>query len=151
MSILQGFSKTLVAEVYIEIHMLQTKEFACARQVKTVKDIALQNKQKGRIVTILSMHLFVGMAVYFISLMYVTFFCLMKHEILRTCVLISQFSTKIYAVDFRLFLKNCCKLFLGYFFKNSFGYWHIFTWLLKLTILDVYIRPWLLRDDSNGC
>ena len=25
MSILQGFSKTLVAEVYIEIHMLQTK------------------------------------------------------------------------------------------------------------------------------
>ena len=30
-SILQGFSKTLVAEVYIEIHMLQTKEFACAR------------------------------------------------------------------------------------------------------------------------
>ena len=46
--------------------MLQTKEFACARQVKTVEDIALQNKQKGRIVTILSMHLFVGMAVYFI-------------------------------------------------------------------------------------
>ena len=45
-SILQGFSKNLVAEVYIEIHMLQTKEFACARQVKTVEDIALQNKQK---------------------------------------------------------------------------------------------------------
>ena len=30
-SILQGFSKTLVAEVYIEIHILQTKDFACAR------------------------------------------------------------------------------------------------------------------------
>ena len=40
-SILQGFSKTQVAEVYIEIQMLQTKDFACARQVKTVKDIAL--------------------------------------------------------------------------------------------------------------
>ena len=37
-SILQGFSKTLVAEVNIEIYMLQTKEFACARQVKTVED-----------------------------------------------------------------------------------------------------------------
>ena len=46
--------------------MLQTKEFACTRQVKTVEDIALQNKQKGRIVTILSMHLFLGMAVCFI-------------------------------------------------------------------------------------
>ena len=46
MSILQGFSKTLVAEVCVEIHMLKTKEFACARQVKTVENIALQNKQK---------------------------------------------------------------------------------------------------------
>ena len=63
MSILQGFSKTLVAEVCIEIHMLQTKEFACTRQVKTVEDIALQNKQKGRIVTMLSMHLLVWMTV----------------------------------------------------------------------------------------
>ena len=49
LSILQGFSKTQVAEVYIEIHMLQRKEFAYARQVETVKDTALQNKQKGRI------------------------------------------------------------------------------------------------------
>ena len=71
--------------------------------------------------------------------MYVTFFSLMKRERLRTYVLISQFSTKIYAVDFRLFLENCYKLFSDYFFKNSFGRWHIFTWLLKLTILDVYI------------
>ena len=39
--ILQDFSKTLVAEVYIEIHILQTKEFACIRQVKTVEGIAL--------------------------------------------------------------------------------------------------------------
>ena len=43
-STLQGFSKTLVAEVYIEIHILQTKESACARQVKTVEDITLQKK-----------------------------------------------------------------------------------------------------------
>ena len=43
-STLQGFSKTLVAEVYIEIHKLQTKESACARQVKTVEDITLQKK-----------------------------------------------------------------------------------------------------------
>ena len=56
--------------------MLQTKEFACARQVKTVEDVALQNKQKGRIDTILRMHLFVGMAVYFIffSVCYIFFF-----------------------------------------------------------------------------
>ena len=43
-SILQGFSKTLVAELYIEIHMLQSKEFACMRQTKTVEDIAFKNK-----------------------------------------------------------------------------------------------------------
>ena len=65
LSTLQGFSKPLVAEIYIEIDMLQAKEFVCARQVNTVEDIALQNKQKGRIVTVLSMHLFAGMAVYF--------------------------------------------------------------------------------------
>ena len=51
MSILQGFSKTLVAEVHIDIHMLRRKEFACVRQVKTVEDIALQNKRKGRSIT----------------------------------------------------------------------------------------------------
>ena len=75
-SILQDFSKTPAAEVYIEIHVLQTKEFACSRQVKTVEDIALQNKQKSRIATILSIHLFVGMAVYFIffSVYYIFFF-----------------------------------------------------------------------------
>ena len=39
-SILQGFSKTLVAEVYIEIHIQQTKEFGCMRQVNTVEEIA---------------------------------------------------------------------------------------------------------------
>ena len=127
------------------------KEFACTRQVKTVEDIALQNKQKGRIVTILSMHLFLGMAVCFIFFSIGYSFCLMKRKILRTYVLISQFSTKIYAATFRLFLKNCCNLFSGYFFKNSFGCWHIFTWLLKLMILHIYIRPWLLRDNSDGC
>ena len=56
-SILQGFSKTLVAEVYIEIHMLQRKEFACARQAKTAEEIASQNKQKGKIVTIFTFSL----------------------------------------------------------------------------------------------
>ena len=55
MSILQGFSKTLVDEVYIDIHMLQRQEFPCVRQVKTVKDIALQNKRKGRSVTIFTL------------------------------------------------------------------------------------------------
>ena len=76
MSMLQDLLKTLVAEVYIEIHMLQTKDFACARQVKTVEDIALQNKQKSRTVTILSMHLFLGMAVCFIffSVCYILLF-----------------------------------------------------------------------------
>ena len=65
-SILQGFPKSLVAEVYIEIHMLQTKEFACARQVKTVEDIALQNKQKVKIAKNFDMYLFAEIEVYFI-------------------------------------------------------------------------------------
>lgn len=43
------------------------------------------------------------------------------------------------------------QLFSGYFPKNSFGCCHIFTWLLKLMILDVYICPWLLRDNSDSC
>ena len=42
-------------------------------------------------------------------------------------------------------------LFWGYFFKNPFGCWNIFTWLWKLTILDIYIHPWLLRDNSDDC
>ena len=45
-SILQGFSKTMVAEVYIEIYMLQTKEFAYARQVKTVEDCCWWNSDR---------------------------------------------------------------------------------------------------------
>ena len=40
-SILQAFSNTLVAEVYIKIHMLQRKKFACVRQTKTVDGVAL--------------------------------------------------------------------------------------------------------------
>ena len=114
-SILQGFPKNLVAVVYIEIHMLQTKEFACAKQVKTVQDTALQNKQKGRISIILSMHLFAGMAVYFIffSVCYIFFF----DKTRKTYVLISQFSTKISAVDFRLFLKN----YYWYYFLSGFN------------------------------
>ena len=43
------------------------------------------------------------------------------------------------------------QLFSGYFLKNSFGWCHIFMWLLKLMILDVYICPWLLRDNSDSC
>ena len=44
--------------------------------MKTEEDIEFQNKQKGRIVAILSMHLFAGMAVYFIffSVCYIFFF-----------------------------------------------------------------------------
>ena len=40
-SILQPFSNTLVAEVYIKIHMLQRKKSVCVRQTKTVDGIAL--------------------------------------------------------------------------------------------------------------
>ena len=40
-SILQCFSKTLVVEVYIEIHMLQTEDFACVTQAKAVEGIVL--------------------------------------------------------------------------------------------------------------
>ena len=46
--------------------MLQTKEFACARQVKTVEDIALQNKQKVKIAKNFDMYLFAEIEVYFI-------------------------------------------------------------------------------------
>ena len=100
MFILQGFSKAQVAEVYIEIHMLQRKQFACARQVETVQDTALQNKQKGRISIL---------------------FSLIKQEKVRKYILISQFSTEISAVDFRLYLKNCYCYFRVTFSK---------TWLL---------------------
>ena len=49
------------------------------------------------------MHLFAVMAVYFILFSV----CMLKHERVRTYVLISQFSTKISVVDFWLFFKNC--------------------------------------------
>ena len=104
-STLQCFSKTLVAEVYIEIHILQTKELAWARQVKTVKDIALQRKQKSRIVIILNMPLVGWQFISFFSVCCI--FSLIKHERVRTFVLISQFSTKFYAIGYRLFFKNC--------------------------------------------
>ena len=66
----------------------------------------------------LNMHLFAGMAVCFIFfIVHVTVFSLVKHERVRTYILISQFSTKISYVDFRLFLKNCC-IFWGLLFQN---------------------------------
>ena len=44
--------------------------------MKTIKDTTFQKKQKDRIVTILSMHLFARMAVYFMffSVCYIFFF-----------------------------------------------------------------------------
>ena len=51
----------------------------------------------------------------------------------------------------RYYFKNCCSFFSGYFFKNPYDCWHIFMWLQKLTILDMYKRTWLLRDNSNSC
>lgn len=50
-------------------------KIVCTRKVKTVQDIALQNKQRGRIAIILSMHLSAGMAVYliFFSVCYIFF------------------------------------------------------------------------------
>ena len=35
----------------VKVHMLQRKEFACSRQAKTVEDIAVQPKWKGKIGT----------------------------------------------------------------------------------------------------
>ena len=106
--------RTLVAEVFRDSHATK-KEFACARQVNIVEDIALQNRQKGsRIVIILSMDLFSGMAVYFILLNLCCIFSLIKHERVRTYDLISQFSTKNSEVDCSLFLTlftlQCCKM-----------------------------------------
>ena len=42
----------------------------------------------------------------------------MKHERVRTNVLISQFSTKISAVAFKLILKNYCSYFWVTFSKS---------------------------------
>ena len=70
------------------------------------------------------------------SSVYIT--SMMKHETVRKYFLISQLSTNISAVDFSLFLKNC------------YTYFRV-TWLLKLTILDVYICPQLLRNSSDSC
>ena len=50
------------------------------------------------------MHLLFGWQFISNSLVYFTFFSLMKHERLRRYVLISQFSTNIYAVDFMLYI-----------------------------------------------
>ena len=84
-------------------------------------------------------------------LVHVTFFSLMKHEVVRAYILISQFSTKISAVDFRLLFKKLLQFFSGYFFKSPYDCWHIFMWLQKLAILDICKPTWLLRDNSNGC
>ena len=98
--------------------MLQTKEFACAKRVKTVEDIALQNKQNGRIFMISAGICLLGWQFISYSLVYVTFFSLIKHERVRTYVFISQFSTKISTVQFSLFLKNYYSYFRVTFSKT---------------------------------
>ena len=118
------------------------------------------------------MHFFAGMAVFSYSLVYVTFSSLMKHERVRTFVLISRFSTKISAFDFRLFLKMFTVIagllfqkpiwLLTYFYKvaevNNFG--RIYTSLvsqresrrlLMKQRQDVYIRQWLFEYMYIGC
>ena len=62
-------------------------------------------------------------------------------------VLISQFSTKYFATNFRSFLKNCYNYFRLLFQKNPFGCWRIFSWLLNLTILGVFLTIF----DTLGC
>ena len=83
------------------------------RFIYYTQEFALQNKQKGRIFIIFSIHLFAGMAVYFIFFSVCYIFSLIKNERVRTYVFISQFSTRISAVGFRLFLKNCCSYSLS--------------------------------------
>ena len=51
-------------------------------------------------------------------LVHVTFFSLMKHEVVRAYILISQFSTKISAVDFRLLFKKLLQFFFWLLFQN---------------------------------
>ena len=85
----------------------------------------------------------------FFSVCYIFFFdetweC--KEKCLDTLVFHKNFCSWSYVI-----FKKLLELFLRNFFKNLFGCWHLFTWLLKLTILDVYVRPWSLRDNSNGC
>ena len=96
----------------------------------------------------LNMHLFTWMTVCYI--VFIVIFSLMTHKRVRTYILIFQFFMKISAVDFRLFLKNCYNYYQVTLTKTS-GCWHIFMWLLKLTILDIYIHPWLLWDNSDDC
>ena len=97
----------------------------------------------------LNMHLFAGMAVSFIffGVCYIFLFDKIRK------------SKSIY-LHIPVFYKNFCRLNLGFFkrklldflsghfFKTFFGCWHIFMWLLKYALLDVYIRLRLLRDNS---
>ena len=70
----------------------------------------------------LSMHLFAGMAVYFIFFSVCHFFFFFD-ETWKSMIIYLDIPVfyKISAVDFRLFLKNCYSYFSGYFFKNPFG------------------------------
>ena len=135
------------------------EEFPCARQLKIVEQIALQNKQKVRIVTILSMHLLFGWQFISNSLVYFTFFSLMKHERLRRYVLISQFSTNIYAVDFMLyiFLKITTSYFWVTFSKTHLvagiflgGCWGWQFWMYIVILGRSEIIPMAADETAIG-
>ena len=76
----------------------------------------------------------------------------MKHQRVRTYVLISQFSTNIFAADFRLFLKNCYSYFRVTFSKNPLVA-AIFYAVAKVGDCGSLCTSlaWLLRDNSDGC
>ena len=70
-------------------------------------------------------------------------------------VLISQFSTKYFATNFRSFLKNCYNYFRVTFSKKPFWLLAYFFVVVELDnfgrIFDNFWHPWLLRDNSDGC
>ena len=80
---------------------------------------------------------------------------MIKHERVRTYVLVFQFSIKISAVDLRLSLKNCCSYFRVTFSKTSSGIllrgcwsWRSCTYVYVLTCLEII--PTAADETATG-
>ena len=74
----------------------------------------------------------------------IKYISLIKHERVRTYVLVFQFFIKISAVDLRLSLKNCCSYFRVTFSKTSCGIllrgcwsWRSCTYAYVLTCSEI--------------
>ena len=87
MSILQSFSKTLVAEVYIEIHMLQQMSLHARGKWRLKKILHFKTNKKVELLQFWACICLLRWQFISYSLMYVTFFSLMKHERVRKLII----------------------------------------------------------------